>query len=106
MVVVDDLVTWLRAQFDEDAQMLDALDSTALNGIESTAGWDAREYIERGRAGVEADRAILAAYEDAVAYYRANPHAPGGEVHGLLTAIKHRAAVHADRPGYQPEWRP
>ncbi|MEU0081359.1 DUF6221 family protein [Micromonospora tulbaghiae] len=103
---MDDLVTWWREHLDDAAAMLDTLDSTALNGIESTAGGEARGYIERGRADVAADRAILSAYEDAAAYYRANPHVPAGEVHGLLTAIKHRAAAHADRLGYRDEWRP
>lgn len=56
---MDDLITWLRLQLDEDEQSLGGLDSTALNGIESTAGWDVRAYVERGLAEVEAKRRIL-----------------------------------------------
>ncbi|WP_433357671.1 DUF6221 family protein (plasmid) [Microtetraspora malaysiensis] len=55
---------------------------------------------------IKADRDLIAAYREARAYYGANPHAPAGELHGLLTALKIRAARFDRQPGYQEEWRP
>ena len=91
--MTDDLIAFARAQLDEDEQMLRALDSTALNGIDSTAGWGARDYIERGLAEVDAKRRILDDCEE-----RASIQA--------LRLARLLALPYADRPGYREQWRP
>ena len=101
--MTDDLIAFARAQLDEDEQMLRALDSTALNGIDSTAGWGARDYIERGLAEVDAKRRILdihATGSDPCDAHDASLRSIPCDTVLLL------AAPFADRPGYREEWRP
>lgn len=55
---------------------------------------------------VAAGRKLIAVYEEAKAYYEVHRSAPAGELEGLYTAIKLRAEVYAERPGYRKEWEP
>lgn len=111
---MDDLVTWLRAQLDDDEQMLRALDSTALNGIDSTAGWGARAYIERGLAEVDAKRRILDDVVDEASgldaqvdgEFRVGRRDTKAEPYLGDVLVRLLAAPYADRPGYREEWRP
>jgi hypothetical protein len=119
---MDDLITWLRQQMDDDEAMI--LRNRGNNGLtddaifpdyrtysdDDTAAADA--YIEhfappRMQAEVDAKRRILDAYEQRE---RESQEAPsqvfGYHATGLLIAIKHLAAAIAERPGYLPEWRP
>ena len=104
---MDDVITWLRAQIDEDEQMLRGLDSTALNGIDSTAGDDVRAYVERGLAEVDAKRSIAGLHMpiDGLCpecrYRRPNTPAPAP-----CPTLRLLALPYADRPGYRAEWRP
>lgn len=116
---MDELIEWWRARLAEHGPVAYGAAAQA-----DYSGWYAAslfekigvgpleaEYIERQHpklalASINADRALLAAYEDAAAYYRATPGVPAGELHGLLTAIKHRAAAYAGDAGYREEWAP
>lgn len=105
---MNELVEWLRAVLDDDIEGIAALESYALNGIESTAGDWAREYVERTRAEVEAKRRIVAEYEAAVAQRRAHPEdvATVGWWLGTIRVLELLALPYADRDGYREEWRP
>lgn len=96
---------------DDDAAMLDALDGTALNGIDSSAGSGAREYVERGRAGVDAKRRRLERH-------RPEEHPFQGVLCGWCSVpslsvyqpwpcldIRDDAAPYAELPGYPEGWR-
>lgn len=99
---MDDLIAWLRAQLDDDERMLRALDETALNGIESTAGWDVREYVERGLAEVDAKRRILERCEYELRTYIGS----SSQVALAYLVLKQIALPCAGQPGYREEWRP
>ncbi|WP_206739280.1 DUF6221 family protein [Streptomyces sp. L2] len=112
---MDELVVWLRAQFDED---------------ERTARI-ARHDPARVLREIDADRELLAEYERVLAAHDAHQRetarlAEAGEgadpfqvaalrreadylpamLHVLGRWTKRKAAVYADRPGYRDEWRP
>lgn len=123
---MNDLVEWLRARLDEDEALArrcrgerwEREGTEWVFGVPSAdtiwfdhsyphvgdhiARWDPARVL----AEVEAKRSLLAAYDEARAYYSANRSAPAGEVHGLWTAVKFSALPYADQPGYRDEWRP
>jgi hypothetical protein len=110
-----DLVTWLRAQLDEDEPVARAAsdevvdwiaDDAAEHGTEDEGGHIKRWRPARVLAEVEAKRRLLDVYEEAVAYYTRHTSAPAGEVTGLLTAVKLAALPYAGHPGYRTEWAP
>jgi hypothetical protein len=114
MTGVSELVEWLRAQLDEDAEGFEALGEVNLNGIESTASDWAREYVERARAEVDAKRRVLDLHgvvwrrstggvADRVADCRVCDHFPAQYPCPTLRLL---ALPYADRPGYRDEWRP
>jgi len=88
---MSDLVEFLLARFAEDEQTLSALPSWALFGIESAAGYEVRDYVERGLRDIAAKRRILD--EHAIAH-------PGSATLKLL------ALPYASHPDYREEWRP
>jgi hypothetical protein len=49
---------------------------------------------------VASGRKLIAAFEEARAFYDAHTSAPAGELHGLLTALKIYAERYADHPGF------
>jgi hypothetical protein len=125
------LVTWLRAQLDEDERV--ARGATPGPWTVSRSGEDVHSYdqgltVSEGFSGgpwskvnpvhiarwdparvlaeVAADRRLLDEYEQARTYYDLHREAPAGEAYGLLTAVKIRALPYADKPGYREEWRP
>lgn len=107
--MIAERLAWLHAQIDDDAATFAALDSTALNGIESTAG-DAREYIERIPAEVEAKRLRLRLIETMLE----NPPTPDdgpwaaeaykGDALVAYGLLRSEALPYAARPGYQEMW--
>lgn len=103
----DDLIRWCRGHLDDDEQTFNAVDSTALNGIDSTAGWKVREYVERGRQRISAHRDLLAEYEEAVRREPSYDDRQYGYLAGLEAAVCRLAAMWSDRPGYRArEWEP
>lgn len=54
---------------------------------------------------VQADRKLIAKFDEAVAWYEANPAAPAGEVTGLYTAIKIRAQRFDRHEDWQAAWQ-
>jgi len=82
-----DLVEFVLARLDEDEQTLSALPSWALFGIESAAGYEVREYIERGLKDIAAKRRIL-------------------DEHPGYATLKLLALPYASHPDYREEWRP
>lgn len=82
-----DLVEFLRARLAEDEQTLLALPSWALFGIESAAGYEVREYIERGLKDIAAKRRILDEHPD-------------------CATLKLLALPYSSHPDYRAEWRP
>ena len=117
---VDDLVTWLRAQVDDDERLLDAYEqhmseAAARAGsyvLVVPSGWHPGEPfdVDRQRAGVAARRRILDLHaephecpdwdrilgETCTGYY-GDEGCPTMRLTGL---------EYADRPGYRDEWRP
>lgn len=118
---MDDLIAFLRARLDEDEQLGLTLDGTAYNGVESTAGPDARAYLERAAVEVEAKRRILAEHA---------PIGPDCQVCALVDreecydgenewledtftripapcpTLRALAAPYTEHPDYREEWRP
>lgn len=123
---MDDLVTWLRAQLDEDERTArsfgDDLNSKARNGIESVSWTGVVEYLEhfsafRTYAEVEAKRQILDDHD---------PDWPrlecptccgydGNDNYGVerrpreaypCRVVRRLALPYADQLGYREEWRP
>lgn len=86
---MSDLVAFLLARLAEDEQTLSALPSWALTGIESAAGYEMREYIERGLKDIAAKRRILAKH--------AIEH-PG------CATLKLLALPYSSHPDYREEW--
>jgi hypothetical protein len=54
----------------------------------------------------EAKRRILEECAEAEQFYAANKQADAGELTGLTFVVKVHAAVYADHPDYDQEWRP
>lgn len=106
-------VDWLSARLDEDEER-------ARGGAERFAADTDWGFIFRREVReVEAKRAIVADYADqfdaimamADRDVRAGKMPDGVEeaiaaTGGLLAAVKYLAAVYADHPSYDPEWRP
>lgn len=61
---MSDLAEFVLARLAEDEQTLSALPGWALAGIESAAGYEIREYIERGLKDIAAKRRILSEHPD------------------------------------------
>lgn len=108
---MSEFITWLRAQLDADADELAGLDSTALNGIESTAGPWVREYVERGLARVEAERRILDVHP--IEYSKVSDFTDCAACMDVDTydsypclTVRLLALPYAERPGFQEAWRP
>ncbi|MEU1240060.1 DUF6221 family protein [Micromonospora parva] len=128
---VDDLVTWLRAQLDEEERVALAVPEAArrwtLDGgtihhghptdevvdwVYLEGGWEhiARQDPARVLAEVDAKRRILDLFE----YEQADvslPWGPPTTVPGTRPAtaspvLRLLALPYADRPGYRDEWRP
>lgn len=130
---MSDLVTWLRAQLDEDervareailvvAESFNALGDRWLWGggggkgvpLDLFDALDVGEWMEpigqhiarhdpaHVLADVAAKRAILDLFEDAGATRILHVDAFGV----MREAVRHLAAVYADRPGYDESWRP
>lgn len=104
---VSDLVTWLRAQLDDDERKVAAMEreqrrvQTAPIFQGYPLGWLAGVDIfvspKRWQAEVDAKRQLL----DWAIVWLDRDCAPWNE-----TAIKMLALPYADRPGYLEEWRP
>lgn len=98
-----------------------ALPQELVERSEFIAAFPLQDFLEQGRGEhvahhdparalreIEADRALLAAYE-AVADLDTEDPEPEfayGRAAGLGEAARYRALRYADRPGYREEWRP
>jgi hypothetical protein len=120
--VSDDLVTWLRAQLDEDekaiayvAEMgLDMLLPAAIIDRSGATVWwsdDVDVAIHRTLeptrlfAEVAAKRAIINAWEEEAEHLAIHLKESGAVAYGLYTAIESLAQSYADQPGFRDEWR-
>ncbi len=102
---MDDLVTWLRAQLDDDERVAQSA------YYWSPTGWfdvpdSAREHLDRWDparvlAEVDAKRRILDGMIDDDGFLRGN--IASGTAWPVIVLL---AAAYADRPGYREEWRP
>jgi hypothetical protein len=131
---VDDLVQFLRDRLDEDEAVIQApeswtefdesqqgtrrvdVDHSIERVVACTRAWRgvhiARHDPTRVLREIEAKRQVVRALESAEVALRNTE--PGREPHELVTgaanslraAVRMLAAVHADHPGYRPEWRP
>ena len=95
---MSDLITWLRAQLDDDERSVQTFGSACIH-VE--ACYETGDFLDRFDeirmlAEAKAKRAILAGYE---ASYRQSDDYPGWE--GALCAI---AQPYAGRDGWRPEW--
>lgn len=95
---MDDLVSWLRAQIDADAQIL----SAACLHIDdcNDSGFTARFDDEHLLAEIEAKRRIL---DEAESYSPELEHGDNGEW-AFETVVRLLAQPYADRPGWRAEW--
>jgi hypothetical protein len=111
-----DLVAFLRARLDEEAaRQQNSLDrwhhpdcENLPDGIHVTFGCNCG-VPERVLASIEADRALLHAYEAAqktVDAFTCPDMYDVGRAYGLEEAMQHRAVRYADHPEYREEWRP
>lgn len=97
--MVSDLVTWLRAQLDEDERRA-PLVADIMRLRPATA-----RFADRLLAEVDAKRAVLDIWEreNAQRYV----HAEGESRSWLVDeVVKLLALPYADRPGYEEAWRP
>lgn len=96
---MDDLVTWLRAQLDEDERVINA----ACLHIDdcSDSGFTDRFTDDRLLAEVDAERRILDRLRDERGFYRDDIASGTAE-----PVIRLLAVPYADRTGYREEWRP
>lgn len=98
---MDDLITWLRAQLDEDER---AARAWMPFGTPTAADREhiARHDPARVLAEVDAKRRILDECESAI-----RKSAPRSNLNDLgWTVLRPLALPYADRPGYRDEWRP
>jgi hypothetical protein len=116
---MNELIEWLRAQFDEDEQVAQALHGSRWYVYEDgqVVEWDGETWADgsarlpnrhqgswlvldpaRVLRDVAAKRAIVdeCAYLTDLQWHLASPAA----------TLRHLASAYADRPGYQEEWRP
>ena len=105
---MDDLITWLRAQLDEDerkarpaARAIAQHDWHDVDGL-CQVEWEFVEHFDPARVlrKIEAERALLA--ETICPYLGADTTT--GRVAWL--ALRLLALPYSDRPGYREEWRP
>jgi hypothetical protein len=103
MMQMDELIAFLTRCLDEDEETYRNLDSTALNGIESTAGWDVRAYVERTLAEVKAKRAIIEAEQDRVLEEGPLPE----RMRDLIETdvLRLLAQPYAGQDGWREEWQ-
>ena len=117
---MDDLVTWLRAQLDDDERKVAAMEreerrvrtAPIFQGHPPNwlAGVDIFVSSARWRAEVDAKRRILDRYEDANAEVRsfvtADQRAAARVAQFALESVVQALALpYAGRPGYLPDWR-
>lgn len=123
---MDDLVTWRRAQLDEDERLAAGLEYWAGYIEQTQMGDSAGEaaYLRRVLRKVAAARRLIDLYEAARGRYLALADArarslaptkpePSDEERRAMDmadayaqAVKLSALPLADRPGYREEWRP
>jgi len=111
--MTDDLITWLRAQLDEDERIVRLNlgdkglgDNGSFPDYQTYSGDDinaASDFLFNFRpprmlAEVQAKRQILDEYE--------SPDNHGGYADAMGFVVTLLALPFADRPGYQDEWRP
>lgn len=129
MNVMEDLVQFLRARYDEDAAEAQATADEygavwtfdeAMDSVRSDKDADVveepgtpRTYIARHDparvlAEVDAKRQLVDRYERAMENRRAHPEdlATAGALLALHGAVKLLALPYANYPGYHEEWRP
>lgn len=128
---MDDLITWLRAQLDDDERVATAIfhdhtwsayieggdDGWAIEGAhsgepscivcdEAMAAHIARHDPARVLREVEAKRRLLDECEAAVAFSSSPDTPAGGYASALMAAARLMTEGFSDRPGYREEWRP
>jgi hypothetical protein len=131
---MDDLVTWLGEQIDEDRRVALSVDEDDLvwewsenaENVRSAGGsyvacgpWDGDVYAEfaqhisrwdptRVLAEVAAKRAILDEYAPALKYWNETGGWDGSEdaLKMLVGVLRALALPYRDRPGWKPEWEP
>lgn len=125
--MTDDLITWLRAQMDEDEEVARdagsgrwvAVDLAFVDDSEGHQvvrdeymGAGAQAHIARhgparALAEVEAKRRILAEYERYASERRRAMNGWDPEARNPSPIVRFLAALpYADQPGYREEWRP
>lgn len=113
---MSDLVTWLRAQLDEDERIAQSLDDYDEYGndlaVGGCMGYPCERYLAIGKlrvlAEVDAKRRILDWHDAALANRAAHPDdvASAGWMLATVKVVKLIAGPYADRPGYEEAWRP
>lgn len=102
---MNDLVTWLRAQLDDDERVAEQASSWTwqpeLAGEHVSTAHIARWNPARVLADVDAKRCILALGGDFDVYSEPYTAQPVWE-----RAVRLLALPYADRPGFREEWRP
>lgn len=109
---MDDLVTWLRAQLDDDERDSERVhyslcSSVALRGPGHPCDCG---FPQQRLAAVNAKRRILDVYRAEVIDVSVIPERPEW-MHGRVpveahTVLRLLALPYADRPGYRNEWKP
>lgn len=114
----EDLVTWLRAQLDEDERLAQAADPKQVRAIVAAnmgSFYSVRHIALHDPARVlrevEAKRAVLDLYEAMLAGFEAA--AEGTILAGAAKvrlgayelAVQHLASAYSDHPGYREEWK-
>ena len=110
---MSDLITWLRAQLDDDERVARAASPGYLPD-DPLASDEDRAHVARWQQArvlveVDAKRRIIDEYElwaeeQSEDYEHAQTEHDSAQA--LLAAIKLLALPYADRPGYREEWRP
>lgn len=110
---MDDLITWLRVQLDEDEQAAAEMRENEKFWADCGEPHDHRIRLRRWEftpdrllREVEANRRLIDECEAAVAF-SSNPDTPaGGYASALVAAVRLAALPFSDRPGYREEWKP
>jgi hypothetical protein len=97
---MDDMVTWLRGQLDEDERVAQAQVDAGL--------WsDTEPQPPRWLAEVDAKRRIIDARDEAARHAQADfDHVLEGNTDAMNYCVKCIALPYAGRAGYREEWRP
>jgi hypothetical protein len=114
---MDELVTWLRAQLDDDERKVAAMEREARRVQTAPifqghppnwlAGVDIFVSPTRWRAEVEARRRILDARDESARMANGdNDHGMAADADAMDWCVKVLALPYADREGYREEWRP